>query len=147
MSLIHLHPNDNIAIASRDLVPNTRIRVGQADITLLESVRLGHKVAVRRIERGEPIVKFGQWIGFATEAIEVGRWVHSHNLEAGQFARDAIPCSAIPPDPKPILGRTFLGYRRSNGKAGTRNFLAIVSNDNFSAAGCKTVARRDGPGV
>lgn len=147
MSLIHLHPTDNVAIASRDLAPNARIRVGQVDMTLLESVRLGHKVAVRHIESGEPIVKFGQWIGFATETIAVGRWVHSHNLEAGQFARDAIPCSAVPPDPEPIPGRTFLGYRRSNGRAGTRNFLAIVSNVNCSASVCKAVARRYGPEI
>jgi altronate hydrolase len=147
MSLIHLHPDDNVAIASRDLAPNARIRVGQVDITLLEAVGLGHKVALRHIESGEPIVKFGQWIGFAAEAIEVGRWVHSHNLEAGQFARDAIPCSAVPPNPEPILGRTFLGYRRSDGKAGTRNFLAIVSNVNCSASVCKAVARRYGPEI
>jgi altronate hydrolase len=147
MSLIHLHPNDNIAIASCDLASKARVRVGQLDVTLSEPVKLGHKVAVRPIDRGEPIVKFGQWIGFATGPIAAGRWIHSHNLEAGQFARDAVPCSAIPPDAKPLLGRTFLGYRRSSGKAGTRNYLAIVSNVNCSASVCRAVARRYTPEI
>ena len=145
MALIQLHASDNIAIASRDLASNARIPTEQGDGILLESVRLGHKVAVRPIASGEPIIKFGQCIGFATEPIAIGAWVHSHNLEAGQFARDAVACSAVPPDPEPIIGRTFLGYRRPSGKAGTRNFLAIVSNVNCSASVCRAVARQFGP--
>src|SRR5215213_7539898 len=115
MSLIHLHANDNIAIASRDLAKDETVRTEQHEIILSQRVGLGHKIAVRPIASGEPIIKFGQWIGFATEPIAIGCWVHSHNLEAGQFERDAISCSAIPPDPQPILGRTFLGYRRPSG--------------------------------
>ena len=145
MVLIQLHANDNVAIASRDVARNTRIGSEQGDGVLLEPVPLGHKVAVRPIASGEPIVKFGQWIGFATEPIAIGRWVHSHNLEAGEFARDAVACSAVPPDPEPILGHTFLGYRRPDGKAGTRNYVAIVSNVNCSASVCRAVARRFGP--
>ena len=145
MVLIQLHANDNVAIASRDVARNTRIGSEQGDGVLLEPVPLGHKVAVRPIASGEPIIKFGQWIGFATEPIAIGRWVHSHNLEAGEFARDAVACSAVPPDPEPILGHTFLGYRRPDGKAGTRNYVAIVSNVNCSASVCRAVARQFGP--
>ena len=145
MTLIQLHSSDNIAIASRDLASNARIRVGQVDITVVEPIQLGHKVAIRPIDFGEPVLKFGQCIGFATKSIATGCWIHSHNLEARTFDRDAAPCSAVPPDPEPIAGRTFLGYRRANGKVGTRNYLAIISNVNCSASVCRAVARRFGP--
>lgn len=147
MDLIHLHPNDNVAVAARRLTPDIRVRVGNGDVVVREPVEAGHKVAVRPIDTGAPVVKFGQQIGFASQPVAVGRWVHSHNLVAGQFERDAEPCSAVPPEPEPLIGRTFLGYRRANGTAGTRNYLAIVSNVNCSASVCKAVARRFGPEV
>lgn len=142
MGLIHLHPDDNVAIATSDLAAKEMPSIGRDKITLLEAVRQGHKVAVHPIVIGEPVVKFGQWIGFATGQISAGNFVHTHNLEAGGFAREAVACSEIPPDPTPIDGCTFLGYRRPNGKAGTRNYLAILSNVNCSASVCRAVARR-----
>jgi arabinonate dehydratase len=142
MDFIRLHANDNVAIASRDIASNERVEFEQECTVVREPVQMGHKVAIRPIGSGEPVIKFGQWIGFATEPIAIGRWVHSHNLVAGEFARDVDACSAVPPDPAPISGRTFLGYRRPDGKAGTRNFLAIVSNVNCSASVCRAVARR-----
>ena len=48
----------------------------------------GHKVAVRAHAKGEPIRRYGQIIGFATDAIEPGAWVHTHNCEMGDFSRD-----------------------------------------------------------
>jgi|SRR6476646_10830991 altronate hydrolase len=87
MALVHLHADDNVAIASRDLAMDERVRFEQGDVIVLGPVGLGHKVAVRPIASGEPVIKFGQWIGFAKEPIATGCWVHSYNLEAGQFAR------------------------------------------------------------
>ena len=142
MALVKLHPDDNVAIASRDLAPSDNLSVDGNELVLLDAVRQAHKVAIRPIAAGEPVVKFGQWIGFASQPIAAGNWVHSHNLEAGDFTRKAVPCSEVPPDPPAIEGRTFLGYRRPNGKAGTRNYLAIISNVNCSANVCRAVARR-----
>ncbi|MGH7127444.1 MAG: UxaA family hydrolase, partial [Planctomycetaceae bacterium] len=49
--------------------------------------------------------------------------------------------TAIPPDPEPITGRTFLGYRRPDGRAATRNYIGIVSTVNCSATASKYVAQ------
>jgi SAF domain len=89
MTLIQLHPKDNIAIASRDLARNAKIPVGQLEITIVEPIKLGHKVAIGPIASGEPVLKFGQCIGFATKSIATGCWLHSHNLEAGTFDRQS----------------------------------------------------------
>ena len=147
MDLIHLHPLDNTAVASRDLAQYDRCRFPKGEIISAQSVASGHKVAVQPIAKDEPVIKFGECIGFASQAISTGSWVHSHNLVAGSFSRDAIACSAVPDEPKPILGQTFLGYRRPNGKAGTRNYLAIISNVNCSASVCKAVAGHYGKEV
>jgi altronate hydrolase len=135
--VVYLHPDDNIAVAARPIPPGTSVAVAGAKLTTREAIKLGHKLALVRIAEGQPVRKFGQIIGFATQAIEPGGWVHSHNLAQGEFARDYAKSSAIPPPPQPIAGRTFQGYRRAGGKAGTRNYLGIISSVNCSA----TVAR------
>jgi altronate hydrolase len=103
---------------------------------------MGHKIAVRRIEPGEPVRKYGQIIGQASQAIEAGQWVHCHNVALGEFERDYAPATEVPPPQSPIVGRSFMGYRRANGKAGTRNYVAVISTVNCSASVSKYIARR-----
>ncbi len=103
---------------------------------------MGHKVALVPIDQGGRVIRYGQTIGFATSAIEPGDWIHTHNLTAGEFSRQYEYSTDIPPDPTPIVGRTFQGYRRASGKVGTRNYIAVVSSVNCSATVCKHIAQR-----
>src|SRR5947199_79446 len=114
---VYLHPDDNICVAARNLSAGQEVEIVGATIRLAEAVRLGHKIAVRKIRKGDYVRKYGQIIGQATEAIEPGQWVHSHNLVNGDFVRDYASATAAPPPPEPITDRTFLGYKRP-GKAG-----------------------------
>jgi altronate hydrolase len=124
------------------LEPGVKIVVGERTFTLRGPVKLGHKIAVERIPKGARVVKYGQAIGVTTEHVEPGDWVHTHNLSNGDLELDYAPASQIPPPPPPITDRTFLGYRRANGKAGTRNYIAVISTVNCSASVCKFVAER-----
>ena len=93
----------------------------------------GHKVAVRRIEEGEPVRKYNQIIGFATSAITPGEHVHVHNMGMGDFAKDyAYGVDARPSDyfPEPS---TFEGIVRSDGRVATRNYIGILTSVNCSA--------------
>ena len=139
---IFLHPNDNVCVAARDLPAGTRVTAGDRSVELTQPVRLGHKIALQQMTPGKAAVKYGQIIGFASETIAPGAWVHTHNLTAGQFDRDYAAASEIPPDPAPLVGRTFEGYRRPNGAAGTRNYIAVISTVNCSATVSKYVAAR-----
>ena len=139
---IHLHPQDNICVAARPLAAGTSLRVDGQTIQLREAIPMGHKVAVRPIAKDEPARKYGQIIGFATESIPVGYWVHSHNLANGDFVRDYASATETPEPPTPLTGRTFQGYRRPDGRAGTRNYLAIISTVNCSASVSKYVSQR-----
>ncbi|MBI2824914.1 MAG: altronate dehydratase [Planctomycetia bacterium] len=142
VDVVCLHPDDNICVAARDLEQGAAISAGYKSVTLTGRVRLGHKIAVTPIAKGERVIRYGQTIGFATEAIEPGDWVHTHNLAAGEFQRDYRYATEIPPDPEPILGRTFQGYRRADGRVGTRNYLAVLSTVNCSASVSKHIAER-----
>jgi altronate hydrolase len=139
---ILLDPCDNLCVAARDLPAGTRITLLERTIELANSVPQGHKVALSSIAAGAPAIKFGQVIGFASSAIRPGEWIHTHNLSATEFARDCPRATDIPRDPSPLAGQTFLGYRRLDGRAGTRNYLAIISSVNCSASVSRYIARR-----
>jgi altronate hydrolase len=140
--VVYLHPDDNTCVAARNLPAGTEVAAGAYEARLRGDVRLGHKIALVRVPKGERVLKYGQTIGFATETIEPGDWVHTHNLEAGRFDRDYAFATQTPADPAPLAGRTFQGYRRANGKAATRNYIAIISSVNCSASVSKYIAQR-----
>ncbi len=141
VDVILVHRDDNVCIAARDLDIGTEVTAGPT-VVLTALVRMGHKIALARIAKGERVIRYGQTIGFATTDIEPGDWVHVHNLTAGEFARDYAYASEIPPEPTPIEGRTFQGHRRADGRVGTRNYLAVISTVNCSASVSKYIAQR-----
>jgi altronate hydrolase len=92
-------------------------------------------MASTAIAAGDPVRKFGQIIGFATCAIPAGSWVHEHNTGFHDFARDyAFARDARQEDILPVASQaTFQGYRRANGKVGTRNYIGVLTSVNCSA--------------
>src|SRR5262249_1906731 len=101
---IRLNPSDNVIVARVDLLPGTDIAGGagraQTDIPA------GHKIATTPVAAGEAVRKYGQILGFASEAIAPGDHVHTHNMAMGDFARDyAFGVDARPTDP--IAPATF----------------------------------------
>jgi len=141
---LKLHREDNIAVAKAPVAKAAefQLEAGAAPMTTRDVIDLGHKVAIFDIAAGEPVRKFGQVIGFATEAISAGAWVHAHNLEAGDLSLDYAFGADVPPDPATITGRTFSGYRRDDGRAATRNYVGLISTVNCSATATKYVAER-----
>lgn len=140
--VIHLNPADNVCVATRNLEAGSVKVAPHRTLSLNGAVRMGHKIALSPIPKGGRVLRYGQTIGFATCAIEAGDWVHTHNLHAGQFSRDYEYATEVPADPSPIEGRTFMGYRRPDGRCGTRNFLAVISTVNCSASVSRYVAQR-----
>ena len=144
---IQLAPKDHVAVATRELPPGTEVPHAAGSVRVEERIPPGHKVALVPIGQDEPVRKYGQVIGFATERIAPGQWVHTHNLAAGEFQRQYEPCSAVPPDPEPLTGYTFRGYRRPDGRVGTRNYIAVISSVNCSASVSRYIAQRFTPQV
>ncbi|MBI4604474.1 MAG: altronate dehydratase [Planctomycetes bacterium] len=145
--VVHLRPEDNVAVAARHLRPGETVRAGGREVALRDAVNLGHKVALADIREGQPVLKYGQIIGFASRDIPAGSHVHVHNCSAQAFERDYAFSTAVPPPPPPAAERTFQGYLRSDGRAGTRNYIAVISTVNCSASTSRYIAARIDPDV
>ena len=102
----------------------------------------GHKVAITTIRAGDAVVKYAQAIGRATEDIAPGTHIHSHNLVFESGRMPVVPPSAPIVASDSDKARTFMGYRRADGRAGTRNFVGIIASVNCSTTVCRSIAER-----
>jgi len=123
-SAIHrVDPRDDVATALRDLAAGETVD----GLTAARDIPKGHKIAVRAVAAGEPVRKYGFPIGVARSAIAAGDHVHEHNLATGLSGELDYRFEAAAPLPAPIAdGRTFQGYRRADGRVGTRNEIWIL---------------------
>jgi altronate hydrolase len=78
---IKIHDRDNVAIAVTRLNADVRIGNGAGEVVTASEIPRGHKIALTKLEVGQPVVKYGFTIGRATQEIPAGNWVHTHNLE------------------------------------------------------------------
>ena len=90
-AVIVIDERDNVATALRAIEAgeSLRIDVGGAniDITVLEPIAFGHKIALADLERGSHIVKYGEVMGVATKKIAKGEHTHVHNVEGPEPGR------------------------------------------------------------
>ncbi len=137
--ILRLHSDDNVIVAVETL------QSGELAEGVAARARIpkGHKMAISAMAKGQPVLKFGQIIGFASVDIAPGDWVHEHNVEMQDFARDyQFAAAAKAEDILPPAQRaTFQGYRRANGSVGTRNYIAILTSVNCSASVARFMAR------
>ncbi len=139
---IRLHPDDDVVILRVPLGIGTDLDAGGQRIAIRQFTAAGHKIALRPIDTGAPVRRYGQIIGFATRPITPGEHVHTQNLGVADFARDYAfgtevrPVKFVAPDER----LTFMGYERANGHAATRNYIAVVSTVNCSAHVVREIA-------
>jgi galactarate dehydratase len=140
---IRMHDGDNVAIVVNDggLAPGAVFPDG---VAVRERVPQGHKVALRNIGEGEPVVRYGVVIGHALRELPAGSWVHERVLRMPE----ALALSDAPkPRPAPagverLEGYTFEGYRNADGSVGTRNLLAITQTVQCVAGVARIAADR-----
>jgi altronate hydrolase len=138
-NLIVLNQNDNVGV-SQFIIPEKTKIAGQ-DISAIDPIPFGHKVCLKSINKGDPIIKYDQIIGFASKDIRAGEHVHSHNLEFREFKRDFKVT-----DKQNIIEEKadtfFNGILRDNGDVATRNYIGIVSTVNCSATVTKMIVEK-----
>jgi altronate hydrolase len=139
-SMIRLNGADNVLVSTRIVEKGESTLDG---IVTRARIMRGHKMASAAIAEATPIRKFGQIIGFAKGPIEAGDWVHEHNVIMGELAHDYAFAQAAKVEPVlPESERaTFQGYRRKNGKVGTRNYIGIMTSVNCSATVATLIAK------
>ena len=139
-SMIRLNGADNVLVSTRIVEKGETTFEG---VAARARIMRGHKMASTAIAEGTPIRKFGQIIGFAKGNIEAGDWVHEHNVVMGELAHDyayaqAAKIETVLPESERA---TFQGYRRKNGKVGTRNYIGIMTSVNCSATVATLIAK------
>ena len=133
---IVLKPHDDVAIAKREIAAGTVLEDADGRIEARQDIRPGHKIARRAVRAGDAVRRYGQIIGFATAEIAAGDHVHTQNLAVGDLRQDYEFCTDVQPvDYYPTSRmRYFDGYKREDGRVGTRNYVAIISGVNCSAS-------------
>lgn len=126
-SFIILNPKDSVGVALEDIPEGTTLATEKGEVITTEEIKRGHKFALATINAGDDVIKYGFPIGHATEQIEQGAWIHTHNLKtnlSGELTYQYQPIEIHNDIPKDE--RTFMGYQRENGKVGIRNDLYII---------------------
>ena len=80
--------HDNVATALEPLAAGSTVQIGETALAVVDEVPRGHKIALRAIRRGEPVVKYGSTIGTASLDIAAGAHVHVHNVASARGRGD-----------------------------------------------------------
>ncbi|HVW86556.1 MAG TPA: galactarate dehydratase [Bryobacteraceae bacterium] len=125
---VQISEKDNVGI----IVNAEGVRSGAefaGGLRAVEAIPQSHKITLRDLEPGEPVLRYGAVIGYANRPIRQGSWVREELLDMPTApALDELPLATAVPEPLPALeGYTFEGYRNPDGSVGTRNILGITT--------------------
>ncbi|MCP5118080.1 MAG: galactarate dehydratase, partial [bacterium] len=140
---VRVDQRDNVAI-----VANPEGVRGKATfpcgLTTTEATPQAHKVALGSLDAGDPVIRYGQVIGYATRPIRAGAWVREELIETAPApSLDSVSIStAVPPAPAPLDGYSFEGYPNPAGGAGARNLLGITTTVQCVAPTVEHAVRR-----
>jgi galactarate dehydratase len=140
---VRVHERDNVAIiVNPDGLPaGTAFPCG---LVLSEAIPQAHKVALRHLEKGAAIIRYGEVIGHALESIPVGSWVRAEQvaMPAAPSLENLPMATAVPPPMTPLEGYGFDGYQNNDGSVGTRNILGITTTVQCAAPTVEHAVRR-----
>jgi len=126
--VLQIDPRDDVVIALANLKKGETLEVNGHAYTLATDVPAKHKFAAKDFAPGDPVHMYGVMVGRAFAPIRRGEAVTVHNLrhDSTEFREYAGPAPWRPPDVSGWTKRTFLGYHRSDGEVGTRNYWLVV---------------------
>jgi altronate hydrolase len=141
---------DNVGLVLQDVAAGTPVTLDGGTVPARADVPAGHKIALRAIAAGEPVRKYAETIGFASAQIAAGDHVHQHNMGVRPgpvpAAERRAPGGSWRPPAAPTRDH-FLGYRRPDGRAATRNYLAVLPADGSAVTAARLIAQEAGAGL
>ncbi|TRW99647.1 altronate dehydratase [Paracoccus sp. M683] len=130
--IVILDPADNVGTVTGALAK------GEQGANM--AIPRGHKIALADIPQGAEVTKYAQIIGWASEDIAKGDHVHDHNVAFRNISHEHVFGVNLRSAAAPARADTFMGYRRANGRVGTRNYIAILTSVNCSATAARQIA-------
>src|SRR6266480_6678900 len=126
--VLKLDSKDNVLIALAGLHRGEQISFDSQFYTLESDVPAKHKFATEDFATGASIIMYGVLVGKAVAPIRRGELLTTRNIhhQAAAFQEKTEEYRWTPPDVARWKQREFLGYRRSDGQVGTRNYWIVV---------------------
>ncbi len=127
-SVLQLDPRDNVLIALTSLPAGEPVEFQGQVYTLPKNVPAKHKFAMRSLDTGGDVMMYGVLVGRAVKPIASGELLTTTNIQhqAAPFHEQSSDFQWTPPNVSHWQQQTFLGYHRSDGQAGTRNYWLVV---------------------
>src|SRR5204863_5880639 len=126
---IIVNPDDNVAVVKNETRSGLVVSLpGDGYVTLTQAVAPGHRFAIADIPAGEFVRQYGQPIGTSL-GIPSGEWITHDNMSDDVPVVRDLPENIHNPAPDYFPADqidTFEGFRRADGRVGTRNFVLIV---------------------
>ena len=126
---IIVNPDDNVAVVKKTVSAGLALSLPAGDTVIVrQSVPPGHRFATAEIPNGEFVRQYGQPIGTSL-GIAKGDWVTHDNMTDDVPVVRNLPEDLQTPPPdyfQPEKIQTFMGFRRADGRVGTRNYVLIV---------------------
>ena len=127
-AVLKLDPRDNVLTAVRNLRKGERVSLPPHEYVLVSDVAAKHKFAAESVPVGGDLIMYGVLVGKATTPIQQGELLTTRNLRHGsaEFREKSGEYRWSAPDVRKWRDRTFDGYARADGQAGTRNYWLVV---------------------
>ena len=138
---LYMNEKDNVIMATVPVMKGEIADAGSVCVEALEDIPRGHKLAIRDISAGEPLIKYGKVVGRISADVKAGAHVHCHNVDdiTEQLEVEAqeellerlrgVTADEIKPfRTAPKLSRNSIkAYRRDDGSVGVRNNVIVIS--------------------
>jgi altronate hydrolase len=127
-AVLKLDPRDNVLVALKDLPAGETISFEGGTYLLSSRVPAKHKFAIQDLSQGADVIMYGVLVGKTTRPLRVGDLLSTDNLlhQAASFHEQSGEFKWKAPDVSRWKQRNFLGFRRSDGQVGTRNYWLVV---------------------
>ena len=119
-----VHPDDNVLVALTNLEKSETVSYNGGEYTLAEAIPAKHKFVTNDLQPGDPVIMYGVLVGKAQSLIPKGGLISTANVKhaSSSFEVGERKINWRQPDVSKFKDRTFLGYHRADGKAGTANY-------------------------
>ena len=127
--VLHIHPNDDLAVALKPLAAGEVLSAPFADLQTIDAIPQKQKLLLRTIAAGEMITMYGVPVGEALRTLKRGELLQKNDIRhaSASFSTNAKKSYQwYPPATGHFAQATFNGYPRNDGKAGTRNYWLVL---------------------
>lgn len=85
---LQITPKDDVVCVLEDAKKGDTVKtMDNTEVILLEDVEFAHKVLIHPLKKGDPVLKYGEEIGYMLEDAEPGTWIHNHIMGCDRGAK------------------------------------------------------------